>query len=210
MKFKNSAGRIDSVSIIAWVTMVLLAIPIFYILIYGFLIYGSAVARESALFRSIELTIISSAISAAIVFMIFTPLAFDLSRKQNSLLESASDIPASIPHPIVGIAFLILASPITPFGSFLYSIGINLYNSFLGLIVVLSFVSAPVYIRSAQSVFSAMNRHHEMLGYSLGSSRLSVLYSIVVPSNLKDLVSATLTAMSRAMSEFGSVAILTY
>lgn len=210
MSSRRSSIRPDSVAIISWISVTMLIIPIIYILVYGFAIYRSPLGFSNVVLSSIELTVLSSAISALVVFFIFTPLAFDLSRKQSGVMETLTDIPASIPHPIVGIAFLIIASPITPFGRFLSSIGINLFDSILGLVIALSFVSAPVYIRSAQSVFSSLNRHHEMLGYSLGGSRLRVLYTVVIPQSLKELVSSSLTAMSRAMSEFGSIAILVY
>ncbi|QRF74799.1 Molybdate/tungstate transport system permease protein WtpB [Thermoplasmatales archaeon] len=210
MKKNSFKGSPDAVSIISWITVALLVIPILFILYFGFVVYRNALGFSSTVFESIELTVISSAISAFTVFVVFTPLAFNLARKQSNAMETATDIPASIPHPIVGIAFLILGSPITPFGRFLASIGINFFDSIQGLIVVLSFISAPVYIRSAQSVFSSLNRYHEMFGYSLGASRLRVLYSVVIPGCIKDLTSAALTSMSRAMSEFGSIAILVY
>ncbi len=200
----------DAISVISWITIALLIIPILFILYFGFVIYRNALGFGDTVMESIELTVISSAISAFIVFVVFTPLAFNLARNQNNFMETASDIPASIPHPIVGIAFLIIGSPITPFGRFLSSIGINFFDSIQGLIVALSFISAPVYIRSAQSVFSSLNRYHEMFGYSLGVSRIRILYSVVIPGSIKDLASATLTSMSRAMSEFGSIAILAY
>lgn len=210
MKRSGFKGGTDAVSIISYATIALLIIPILFILYFGFVVYRDALGFSGTVFESIELTVISSSISAFIVFVLFTPLAFNLARKQSNFMETVSDIPASIPHPIVGIAFLIIGSPITPFGRFLSSMGINFFDSIQGLIVALSFISAPVYIRSAQSVFSSMNRYHEMFGYSLGSSRLRILYSVVVPVTIKDLASAALTSMSRAMSEFGSIAILAY
>jgi len=200
----------DAVSVISWITIALLMIPILFILYFGFVVYRNALGFSDTVLESIELSVISSAISAFIVFVVFTPLAFSLARKQSNIMETVTDIPASIPHPIVGIAFLIIGSPITPFGRFLSSIGINFFDSIQGLIVALSFISAPIYIRSAQSVFSSISRYKEMLGYSLGVSRLRILYSVIIPGSIRELASATLTSMSRGMSEFGSIAILAY
>ena len=126
------------------------------------------------------------------------------------MAEAISDIPASIPHPIVGIAFLILGSPITPFGRFLTDHGLGLYDSIFGLVLVLSFISAPIYVRSAQSLFSSLNRDPEEFASTLGKRRSSILYGLLLPSNAQPLISAMLTSMSRAISEFGSVAILVF
>ena len=45
--------------------------------------------------------------------------------------------------------------------------------------------------------------------FLLDSTELGLITS-VIPGSIKDLASATLTSMSRAMSEFGSIAILAY
>ena len=174
------------------------------------MVYRSPQGYSPAVFHSIALTLFSAALSAALVFLLFTPLSYVLSRSTGRLAEAISDIPASIPHPIVGIAFLILGSPITPFGRFLSEHGLGFYDSLLGLILVLSFISAPIYIRSAQSLFSSLNREPEHFASTLGKGRATVLYGLLIPSNARGLLSAALTSMSRAISEFGSVAILVF
>lgn len=174
------------------------------------MVYRIPQGYSPAVFHSIALTLFSAALSAALVFLLFTPLSYVLSRSTGRLAEAISDIPASIPHPIVGIAFLILGSPITPFGRFLSEHGLGFYDSLLGLILVLSFISAPIYIRSAQSLFSSLNREPEHFASTLGKGRATVLYGLLIPSNARGLLSAALTSMSRAISEFGSVAILVF
>lgn len=202
--------RRDGLSIISAASVVLLAIPVIIILVYGFFVFRSEEGFSHTVFLSIALTLVSSATAAAIVFLIFTPLSYELARGRNSLYETISDIPAAIPHPIVGIALLILDSPVTPTGRFLNSVGINFFDSFQGLVAALVIVSAPVYIRAAQSLFSSRKIEPEILALSLGASRLKVLYSIVIADSLRGVLSASLTAMSRAMSEYGSIAIVAY
>lgn len=200
----------DGLSIVSAVSVVLLAIPILIILIYGFVVFRNSAGLSHTVLLSIALTLASSATAALIVFLIFTPLSYQLARSRNSFYETISDIPAAIPHPIVGIALLILDSPITPTGRFLNSIGINFFDTFQGLVAALVIVSAPVYIRAAQSLFLSRRVEPELLALSLGASRLRVLYSIVVADSIRGIISSSLTAMSRAMSEFGSIAIVAY
>lgn len=206
---KNGRNR-DSLSVISAVSAFLLSIPIIIILVYGIFIFRSGEAFTHTVLLSITLTVVSSATAAAIVFLVFTPLAYELARRKNSLFETVSDIPASIPHPIIGIALLILDSPITPTGRFLNSIGINFFDTFQGLVAALVIVSAPVYIRAAQSLFSSRRIEPEILASSLGASRLRLLYTVVVADSYRGVISASLTAMSRGMSEFGSIAIVAY
>lgn len=202
--------RGDALGIFSLVSVVLLAIPVAVILAYGLVIFRSAAGFSRTVFLSISLTLLSSAVAAIVIFLLFTPLAYTLARSRNTVGEAVSDIPASIPHPIVGIALLLLDSPITPSGRFLNSIGINFFDTFQGLVAALVIVSAPVYIRAAQSIFSSRSMGPEILASTLGASRLRTLYSIVVAGSARNVVSASLTAMSRGMSEFGSIAIVSY
>lgn len=202
--------KADSVRIIAGVSVLLAAIPTAFILFYGFVVFHSALGFSGTVFASIGLTVFSSALAAAIIFIIFTPLAYELSRHRHAVWESVADIPASIPHPIVGIAFLLVGSPLTPLGRFLESLGLGLFNTLPGLVAALVFIAMPIYVRSAQSIFSSRARDPEEFAFSLGASRMRTLYSILVSGSARDVVSSSLTAMSRAMSEYGSVAIIAY
>ena len=207
---KRNGRRRDGLSIISAISVLLLSIPIIIILFYGIFIFRSGQAFTHTVLLSISLTVVSSAVAAIVVFVVFTPLAYELARRKNSIFETASDIPASIPPPIIGIALLILDSPITPTGRFLNYIGINFFDTFQGLVAALVIVSAPVYIRAAQSLFSSRRIEPEILAASLGATRLKVLYSVVVADSFRGVISASLTAMSRGMSEFGSIAIVAY
>ncbi len=200
-------GR-DWVWAISLISVAITAVPIIFILYYGFVVFHSATGLSSTVFVSIAITIVSSALAAFIIFLVFTPLAFELSRKSHAVWEAVSDLPASIPHPIVGIAFLFIGSPLTPFGRFLTSIGFGLFNTLQGLVIALSFVAMPIYLRSAQSVFASSPIEPENFAMTLGATRMRVLYSVLVPGASREIISSSLTAMSRAMSEYGSVAII--
>ncbi len=198
----------DGLWIIAGVSVFLTAIPTAYILFYGLVVFHNSLGFSRTVFESIGLTIFSSGVAALVIFVVFTPLAYELARTKHTVWEAISDIPASIPHPIVGIAFLLIVSPITPLGKFLTSIGLGLFNSIQGLVIALTFIAMPIYVRSVQSIFSSRTPDPENFAFTLGASRLSVLYSVLVPGSIREVVSSALTAMSRAMSEFGSVAII--
>lgn len=205
-----AAHRPDAIGIWSTVSIGLLSVPTAVLLYYGLIVYRSPMGYGSVVFTSIALTLFSSGLAAALVFLVFTPVSYQLARRRNDVLETAADLPASIPHPIVGISLLVLGSGITPLGRFLQSIGIDFFYTLQGLVVALVIVSAPIYIRSAQSLFSATRRDAELYAASLGASRVRILYSVIVPSSARDLLSASLTTMGRAMSEYGSIAILAY
>lgn len=211
MRNRNKkTGRLDLISAVSFVSVVLLAIPILLILIYGFGVYNSAKGYSRDMFLAIALTFFTSIISSLLIFIIFTPLAYSLSRRPSRIMETVTDIPAGIPHPIVGIALLLLGSPLTPLGRFLQSIGFNFFFSIQGIIAALVFISAPIYIRSMQSAFTSRSVIPELYSASLGVPRWRTLYFAVLPSMAREVISSTLTAMSRGMSEYGSIAIIAF
>ena len=135
--------------------VVLLLIPIAVLLYYGLGPFRSPAGYTAAVFRSIELSIVASAVAAVFDFALFTPVAYYLARGNDAIVESLIDIPVGIPHPIIGVALLILDSPLTPTGQFLLFLGINFFNTILGLVVALIIMSAPIYIKAMQPYFES-------------------------------------------------------
>jgi molybdate/tungstate transport system permease protein len=177
---------------------------------WGFGSLGSPLGYGGTVFKSILLTLLASGITVAAEVVLFTPLSYYLARNRNGIAETLADIPATIPHPIVGIALVVIDSPLTPSGQFLTSIGINFFNSILGLVVALTIISAPIYIKAMQPFFESMNQAPENFALGLGASRLRTFAFVALPNSFRGIVSASLIALSRAMSEFGSIAIVAY
>ena len=196
--------------VIALITVFLLLVPIVILLYYGLGPFRTSAGLSVGVFRSIELSLISSGLAAVIDIVVFTPLAYYLARGNDSLVESLVDIPVGIPHPIVGVALLILDSPLTPTGQFLLFFGINFFNTILGLVVALVIMSAPIYVKSMQPYFEARDPSAEEFAMGMGASRFRTLFSVVMPDSQKGVASASLIAMSRALGEFGSISIIAF
>ena len=180
------------------------------LLYYGLGPLRSPAGLTAGVFRSIELSVISSALAAVIDFALFTPLSYYLARSKDTLVESLVDIPVGIPHPIVGVALLILDSPLTPTGQFLLFLGINFFNTFLGLAIALVIMSAPIYVKSMQPYFESKDASAEEFAMGMGASRLRALASVVLPDSLRGVLGASLVAMSRAQGEFGTISIIAF
>ena len=196
--------------LISFLSLSILVIPVVFLLYEGFGPLRDPVGYSQEVFRSIELTLFSSSIAAIVSVALFTPLSYYFARNKNGIMEALADIPAAIPHPIIGVAILVVASPLTPFGKFLLSIGVNLFDSLLGIVVALTIISAPIYIKSMQPFFQSMNIAYENYALGLGASKFKTFISVVLPNSGRGILTASLISMSRAMSEFGSVAIVAY
>jgi molybdate/tungstate transport system permease protein len=201
---------LNALKIAAYLSLTILTVPLAVLLYEGLGPLSTPIGYSSAVFRSIGLTLLASALAAAVDVLIFTPLSYYLARTHSPLAETLTDIPAIVPHPIVGVALLLLTSPLTPLGTFLSSIGLSLYNTLTGLVVALVVVSAPIYTKAMKPFFESMSVEPEVFALGLGASRFRVFRSVALPNSGLGVLSASLIAMSRAMSEFGSVAILVF
>jgi molybdate/tungstate transport system permease protein len=195
---------------ISLATVFLLLIPIVVLLYYGLGPYRTPEGYTNGVFQSIALSLVASILAVIFDVVVFTPLAYYLAREKDSLTESLVDIPAGIPHPVVGLALLIFDSPLTPTGKFLLFFGINFFNTILGLVVALVIMSAPIYVKAMQPYFESRDPSSEDFAMGMGASRLRALISIVLPDSIKGVISASLIAMSRALGEFGSISIIAF
>ena len=195
---------------ISLAALLLLLVPILVLLYYGLGPFRTPAGYSTAVLRSIALSLFSSALAVVVDILLFTPLAYYLARGRDRLAESLVDIPVSVPHPIIGVALLILDSPLTPTGKFLLSFNINFFNTILGLVTALVIISAPIYVKSLQPYFESRDASAEDFAMGMGASRLRTLFSVVLPDSFDGLTSASLISMSRALSEFGSISIIAY
>jgi molybdate/tungstate transport system permease protein len=196
--------------VISLAALVLLLIPIAVLLYYGLGPFRTPAGYSTAVLRSIGLSLFSSALAVVIDILLFTPLAYYLARERDRLTESLVDIPVSVPHPIIGVALLILDSPLTPTGKFLLYFHINFFDTILGLVTALVIISAPIYVKALQPYFESRSTASEDFAMGMGASRLRTLFSVVVPDAFDGLTSASLISLSRALSEFGSISIIAY
>jgi molybdate/tungstate transport system permease protein len=210
---KPKKFQMNSIRPFSYVVLALLLIPVIVLLYEGFGPLRSPEGYSMGVFLSIGMTLLACLAAVVTIVVLYTPIAYFFARGntiESKGMQTLSDIPASIPHPIVGIALLLLASPITPLGKFLISIGFDLFQTFLGLIVALVIVSAPIYIKAMQPFFESMNRSYENYALGLGASRLRTFLSVVLPRSGRGIFSASLISASRALSEYGSISIIAY
>ena len=97
--------------VISLASLFLLLIPVAVLLYYGLGPLRSPAGYSVGVLRSIELSLVSSAAAAVVDVVLFTPLAYYLARGRDRLAETLVDVPVSVPHPIVGVALVILDSP---------------------------------------------------------------------------------------------------
>jgi len=177
--------------------------------------WGSLIAtiKDRNVLRSIWLSLYTAGLAALISFLVGTPFAYLLARRNffgKKLVESIIDLPMVIPHPVVGIAILSVVGKDYWFGQILNKIGIRVMGSVLGIVIVLIFVGVPFYINAAKDGFINVSPRLENVSRSLGAPPFSTFLRITFPLAWRSMLIGMIMCCARAISEFGAVVVVAY
>jgi molybdate/tungstate transport system permease protein len=142
-----------------------------------------------------------------------TPLAYLLARRAfrgHAVLAAILDLPLLIPHPVAGIALLLVLGRESLVGSALLQAGIGIAGSPAGIVCAMLFVSAPLYISAAREAFARVDPRYEAVARTLGDPAWRVFRRVTLPLSTRGLIAAAVVMWARAVSEFGAIVILTY
>ena len=141
-----------------------------------------------------------------------TPLAYLLARRRfrgRAVLAAILDLPLLIPHPVAGIALLLVLGRQSAVGGTLLDMGLRIVGAPAGIVCAMLFVSAPLYISAAREAFARVDPRYEAVARTLGDPAWRVFRRITLPLSRRGLIAAAVVMWARAVSEFGSIVILT-
>jgi molybdate/tungstate transport system permease protein len=90
------------------------------------------------------------------------------------------------------------------------SFNVILSDSFWGIVLAMVFVGMPFVVNHAREGFLKVDPRMENVARSLGASLLSAFFRVTVPLTWRALLSGAIMTWARAISEFGSVAVIAY
>jgi molybdate/tungstate transport system permease protein len=120
------------------------------------------------------------------------------------------DLPLLIPHPVAGIALLLVLGRGSPLGQALLEAGIRITGSVVGIVCAMLFVSAPLYVSGAREAFARVDARYEGVARTLGDPAWRAFRRVTLPLAGRGLLAASVVMWARAVSEFGAIVILTY
>ena len=82
--------------------------------------------------------------------------------------------------------------------------GVSFTLSTAAVVVALTFVAAPFYLRQAQSAFAAVDRSWLDASRTLGAGEARTLARVAIPAALPGLTAGLALAWGRALGEFGA------
>ena len=164
-------------------------------------------ALSDTALHALRLSLITSLISISLTLLAGTPLAYILARWDfpgRGLLELLIDLPVVLPPSVAGLALLIAFGRQGIFGSWLRPLGISLPFTTAAVIIAQTFVSAPLYVRSARLGFAGIDQQLEEAAHVEGATPWQLFSQIMLPLASRALISGAIMAWTRALGEFGA------
>ena len=164
------------------------------------------VARSPDVHRMLYLTVYGPLLAALFSLAFGVPLAYLLSRgfSGQAMVESLVDLPLVVPHSVAGILILF------GFGRRGLFPGLEILTTTTGMVLALTFVSAPYAVNSAREAFEGIDERLEYAARSHGASPFESFRRVHVPLATRGLLTGGVLAWARGVSEFGAIAIVAY
>ena len=163
---------------------------------------GDQGARD-ALWLSLRTT----AAALAIIVIVGTPAAYLLATRTfrgKALVVTLVELPLVLPPAVAGVALLAAVGPKGLAGGAIDAAGIQLTLATAGVVVALTFVASPFYVRQAMAAFGSVDRTLLDASRTLGASEARGFVGVMIPTAMPGLVAGGALALGRALGEFGA------
>ena len=172
-----------------------------------------ALAADAELRAALGVSLLGATAAALLAAVLGTPLAWLLARHAlpgRALIEGVLDLPLVLPHPVAGIALLLVLGRASPLGGALLDAGLRVVGTPVGTVAAMLFVAAPLYVGAARAAFAQVDEQHELVARTLGAGPWRAALRVSLPLARRGLIAGAVAAWARALSEFGAVVVLAY
>ncbi|GAA2615539.1 sulfate ABC transporter permease subunit CysT [Dactylosporangium fulvum] len=169
----------------------------------GFGAFWDAITNEQTA-ASIRLTVGTAFLVTVVNVVMGTLIAWVLVRDRffgKRVLEVLIDIPFALPTIVAGLVLLSLYGPASP-------LGIDIANTRIAVFLAFLFVTLPFVVRTVQPVLAELDLEVEEAAASLGASRFTIFWRIILPSLTPAITAGAALSFARGVSEYGSLVLL--
>ena len=156
---------------------------------------------------ALRLSLETSTIAVAVNVLVGTPAAYLLATREfpaKQLVVTLVELPLVLPPAVAGIGLLASLGPGGFLGPTLENLGIPLSLNTAAVVVALTFVAAPFYLRQGQAAFGALDRSWLEASRTLGAGEGKTFARVAVPAAIPGLAAGLALAWGRALGEFGA------
>ena len=162
---------------------------------------------DPAAIDALTLSLWTSALAVFIIVLVGTPAAYLLATRSfrgRSVIITLIELPLVLPPAVAGIGLLAALGPNGVLGGAIENAGAQVVLTTAAVVLALTFVAAPFYLRQAESAFSALDRSWLEASRTLGAGEATTFARVAVPAALPGLIAGLALAWGRALGEFGA------
>ncbi len=163
----------------------------------------AALGEEGAL-DALWLSLRTTAMALALIVLVGTPAAWLLATRRfrgRDAVTTLVELPLVLPPAVAGIGLLAALGPQGVLGE---AVGGSIALSTTAVVLALTFVAAPFYLRGAQAAFAALDPTWLDASRTLGAGEARTFLAVAVPAALPGLATGGALALGRALGEFGA------
>jgi molybdate transport system permease protein len=156
---------------------------------------------------ALAVTAKTNGIAFGLTLLAGTPAAYLIATRRfpgRAVVLTLCELPLVLPPAVAGIALLATLAPEGILGDPLSKAGIELPFTTAAVVVALTFVASPFYLRQAVAAFAAVDRTLLDASRTLGASEARGFRRVVIPAAMPGLTAGAALALGRALGEFGA------
>ena len=127
-----------------------------------------------------------------------------------AIVESLIGLPVMVPHLVAGIALLLLFDPTGPIGGLAVRLGVPVFDTIWGVVLVMVYVSAPYTVLASDLAFRGVDPAVQEAARCLGASPTEGFLTVTLPLATRGIIAGGLLTWARSVSEIGGFLILAY
>jgi molybdate transport system permease protein len=192
------------------ITVTFLALPLIALVTQVPLGDVPALLREHAVRDALAVTLRTNAIANALILAFGTPTAWFLATRRfrgRSALVTIVELPLVLPPAVAGIGLLAAFGAGGLLGPQLNDAGIVLPFSEWAVVLAITFVASPFYIRQAITSFEGVDATLLGTARTLGAGPARTFARIALPLAAGGLAAGWVLAFARGVGEFGATII---
>ena len=181
-----------------------IALPLIAIFTQGSLRHG---LDDPGAWTALKLSFETSTISLLLMILFGTPIAYVLATNEfigKTLLTTLFELPLVLPPAVAGLGLLMAFGRFGLLGSQLSALGIELAFTKAAVVMAMTFVASPLYVRQGIAAFQAVDPDFLDASRTQGAGPVRTFVRIAVPVAMSGLAAGGVLAWARALGEFGA------
>jgi sulfate/thiosulfate transport system permease protein len=167
-----------------------------------------AIASDTRVLGALRLSFGTALLAALVDALIGTLIAWVLVRYRfpgRRVFDALIDLPFALPTAVAGIALTAIYSGKGWLGQWFEAVGLKIAYTPIGIVLALIFIGLPFTVRTLQPVLENLHGEHEEAAASLGASRATTLWRVLLPQLMPAILTGFSLAFARGVGEYGSV-----